>query len=187
MTLKRVCSIVLTLLAVTAAATAEAQNLADVARRSGGKAARPPARVFTNADLPPVEEVPAAAVVPVAVEPVGSEPAAETVTESAAPEVEAGSPTEAIKPREKRPEEYWRARGRDLRDRLARATEDVSNTSSRLDALESGPASPTAEQERKVVAAALAKRLADLGYLQDEQNRLEARARAENIPVAWVR
>jgi hypothetical protein len=166
-----------------------AQGLADVARKSGAK---PGARVYTNADLPAVEPASAAPV----------QAAAEAEADDAADEKEASrdgdmdsgaaeSPAPLIeapvKAREKRSEAYWRARAQDLRERMARATADVSGMAARLDALDAAAASPAVEQERKLAAAALAKGLANLDYLRDEETRLEARARLENVPISWIR
>jgi len=179
-------------LLVGVASAAGAQTLADVARRARIDSMASGSRTFTNADLPDVDPlVPAFALDPIGegeVQPdsgpaaVGAaETALEVTAEDTPPLLEA-----PVKAREKRPESYWRARASDVRERLARATANVNSVAGRLDVLERGPVSQVTEQERKLAAEALAKHLANLGYIRVELDRLEDRARAEGVPLSWI-
>ena len=96
----------------------------------------------------------------------------------------AGAP---IKAREKRPEQYWRTRARDLQTRLDRVVADAAVLASRLQALAAGPETPAVLQERTVTASALNRRRGDETALRAEIAAFEARAASENVPADWIR
>jgi hypothetical protein len=174
---------------VTAAA---AQSLGDVARREQERRRQTPlARVYTNADLLPVD--PAATPIPAVPPPAGSDAgAASPAPDSAAgpdpaPLDSAQPATEpAVKPREHRDERYWRTRAQDLRARLAKATAEVERAEAALEALEAGTSSPATSRERQVVGAAVARLRADAQARLDDVRRLEARAQVEQVPAEWT-
>jgi hypothetical protein len=173
---------------------ARSQSLADVAEREQARRkAAPSGRVYTDADLPPVSRpAPPPPVVPAS--PADTPPAAEVPNgdpggagagTTEAP-VEPGAPGTVIEGREKRDEEYWRNRARDVRGRLARATADVEAAERRLAEIDTG-GQISSPQERRIVAAALERLRANVGFLQEEVALFEARARVENVPEEWTR
>jgi hypothetical protein len=98
-----------------------------------------------------------------------------------------GAPGTVVEGREKRDEQYWRNRARNTRGRLARAIADVEAARARLEAIDAGPATPTAAREREVIAASLPRLEASVGSLRTEVEQFEARARIENVPPDWTR
>jgi hypothetical protein len=172
------------LVLLVAVHTSTAQSLGALAKQTVSRQERP-ARVLTNADLPPAD-APPAPVAPAAGAPAaGVEQPADGSSKNAADA--AVAPDQPIKPRQKRTEEYWRNRSRDLQGRLAKVMADSAELASRLEALDAGPQTPAVLQERALVSAALTRNRADEGYLRTEINGFEARARSENVPAAWLR
>ena len=176
-----------------AAVSAEPQSLGDVARRESDRrreAANAPGRIYTNQDLAAIEpptEGPRQAVpaLPPAQE-TASEPA--EAGPGAASTVEQQPTTEPTKPltRESGDEGYWRARAKEVRERLAKASADLESTQSSLSALDNGPKTPAAARERTVVAAAVQRLQSDVRSRQLEQANLRAQADVNKIPAAWV-
>src|SRR5688500_13687003 len=86
--------------------------------------------------------------------------------------------------RERREEGYWRARAKELRARLAKASADLESTQSSLSALDNGPNAPAAARQRAVVAAAMQRLQSDVRSRQlEEANRTQAEI--NKIPAAW--
>lgn len=190
--MRRCWSAILGALVLTLAAqVVSAQSLADVARREEERRKQVKSgRVLTNADLGPVDSAP-----PQTPRTPSSTaaPAEDTATPAGAsgPDEKAGAPDAESatpgKPREKRDEQYWRNRARDLRERLAKANSDVVGAESRLTEMDATPASPQAARERDVMAAALAKLQAEAQARLAELTRFEAFAQAQKIPPDWTR
>jgi hypothetical protein len=165
---------------------ASAQSLAELARRAGAKPAASSGKVLTNADLPDVErETPMPVSGPTANAPSGGS-SPDDATAPAAASASEPSPTEPpVMARTKRDEAYWRARGRDLRGRLERITADAAALTERLAALDAAPTA-SARQERLTVEKSLNRLRSDEAAMRAEIAGFEARARAENVPPAWL-
>ena len=178
--------------------TAHPQSLGDVARREAERrkdASRTPGRVYTNGDLGPVE-------------PPASTPLQPPPTDSAGPaeepkevRAEAGTGPTVMEedpethkvnirttapPREKRDEQYWRARAKDMRDRLAKATADLTAAQSSLAALDSGPKTPATARERSVVSAAVERLQSEVRYRQQDVTKMQMHAEMNKVPSAWI-
>jgi hypothetical protein len=168
---------------LAAGGTSAGQSLAELAKRSG----KGSGRVLTNADLQPVEPIAATEAAPTPAPdaiPTPSEgsPAAKPSDAGVSPALE-----EPIKPRNKRPESYWRARAQDLQGRLAKVLSDGEALAARLQAIEAAPPTAASQKERAVVEQALTRERASETALRSEIAGFEARARAENVPAAWLR
>lgn len=171
---------------------ASAQSLGDVARREADRRTQVASgRVYTNADLVSVDppQAPTAPASP----PVATEAGGES-TQPASKSAEAPTPTTGetsgeaqLKPREKRDEQYWRTRARDLRGRLAGAEADAAAAEAQLAALEASPQTPTMMREREVVAAALARLQSSVRYRHEELVKFEALVQASSVPAEWIR
>jgi hypothetical protein len=178
------------------ARTADAQSLADVARREQERRADVQSgKIYTNADLTPVaaspaREVPSPAALAAARDAgVGAAGESEETLPEESREAEAaepGGPGTVIEGREKRDEQYWRNRARDIRGRLARAVADAGAARARLDEIEAAPPSPSAAREHEVMAGALQRLQANVGFLRAELEQFEARARIESVPSDWT-
>jgi hypothetical protein len=170
---------------------AGAQSLADVARLEAQRRKQVKSgRVITNADLGPADSAPAQA------PPTASPAAAPAEATAVPPEAKGGDGTagepDAVapapaKPREKRDEQYWRNRARDLRERLAKVEADVAGAESRVSDIDAQPGPAGAAAERQVMAAALARLQAEAQARREELDRFEAFARASNVPAEWTR
>ena len=170
-----------------------AQSLGDVARREAERRTQVTSgRVYTNADLVAIDSPPA----PLA--PEAGAPATATATASddsdegvPAPVTEEAAADEAaptiVEAREKRDEQYWRARARDLRGRLARTNTDMVGTEARLGDIDAGPQTPARAREREVIAKALARLQSEVRFRLEDLTGFEALARANNVPADWTR
>ncbi len=180
---------VLLVASIACASAVHAQSLADVARReSARRGPKGAGRVYTNADLQPTDPAPppAAPVAPAASAAAGT--TADIAADKSQDMPAATGPAEPpVKAREKRDEQYWRARAKDLHDRVAKANADVTATRSRLDALDAAPPSPSVIQERAVTAAALTRLQNDAQAMVDELGRFNALAAANKISADWIR
>ena len=176
-----------------AAVSAEPQSLGDVARRESDRrkeAAKAPGRVYTNQDL--------AAIEPPTEEPRQAVPAQPPAQETASARDEAGpgaasapEPQPTTEPnrqltRERGDEGDWRARAKEVRARLAKASADLESTQSSLSALDNGPKTPAAARERTVVAAAVQRLQSDVRSRQLEEANLRAQAEINKIPAEWI-
>src|SRR5262245_55438738 len=117
--------------------TAQPQSLGDVARREAERRkdpSRTPGRAYTNEDLGPVEPPASTPLQPAPTNSAGPAEEPKQVTAEAAttgptvmeedPETHKVNIRTTAPRREKRDESYWRARSKDVRDRLAKATAD---------------------------------------------------------------
>jgi hypothetical protein len=166
---------------------AAAQSLGDVAQRETERRAQTTSgRVYTNADLAPVDAstpspVPMAAEVPPG-------PAPDTPPAPAAqPTDNPGIEPVIVKPREKRDEQYWRRLARDLRGRVAKGNANIAAQEARLAEIDAGPQTPTAVREREVIAATLSRLQLDARSHSEELTRFLTRAQIANAPEEWTR
>ena len=163
------------------------QSLAEVSRNT--EAARnatpgtPPARVYSNKDLPEVAPLPAA-------------PASTnaTATAPAAPSTAPSTPSVDQLPAGAKDEAYWRDRMRPLRERLDSARALADDTKRRAETLMRAAdrcfmlgivcadysESLRLTEEHKVLAASVA-------YAEREVAALEEEARRAGVPPGWVR
>jgi len=159
------------------------QSLADVARKTeaarNATPGRPPAKVYTNKDLPGVAQVPP---------PPPSDKAA-----ASAPAPPAAPPVDKLSPGAK-DEECWRDRMRPLGERLASARALADETKLRAETLMRAAdkcfavgivcadytESLRLTEEHKALAADVARAERDVAALQEE-------ARQAGVPPGWVR
>ena len=88
--------------------------------------------------------------------------------------------------REKRDEQYWRARAKDVRDRLAKATADLTAAQSSLAAIDGGPKTPAAARERSIVNAAVERLQTEVRYRQQDVTKMQMHAEMNKVPAAWI-
>jgi hypothetical protein len=178
---------------------ADSQSLGDVARREAERrreASRTPGRVYTNGDLGPIEQPASTPLQPALTD---TAPATEQPTEvtgeraSTGPTVTEEDPEThkvnvrtTVPRREKRDEQYWRARAKDVRDRLAKATADLTAAQSSLAALDGGPKTPAAARERSVVSAAVERLQSEVRYRQQDVTKMQMHAEMNKVPGAWI-
>lgn len=183
----------LLLFGLDAGVSAQPQSLGDVARGESDRrreAANAPGRVYTNEDLAAIElprEEPRQAVpaLPPAQEndsaPAAASPGAASTTEQGQTEDTTTGST-----RNRRGEEYWRARAKEVRERLAKASADLESTRASLSALDNGPKTPAVARERAVVAAAVQRLQSDVRSRQLEETKLRTQAEINKIPAEWI-
>jgi hypothetical protein len=178
---------------------AYSQSLGEVARREAERrkeVSRTPGRVYTNGDLVAVEAPasgplqpaqtdsapPAQPSTDVTADPANSGP---TVTEED-PETHKVNVRTTEPRREKRDEQYWRARAKDVRDRLAKATADLTAAQSSLAAIDGGPKTPAAARERSIVNAAVERLQTEVRYRQQDVTKMQMHAEMNKVPTAWI-
>jgi hypothetical protein len=179
--------------------TAYPQSLGDVARREAERrkdASRTPGRAYTNGDLGPVEPPASTPLPPAPTDPAGTaEEPNEVTAETASTELtvmEEDPDTHKVNirttapRREKRDEPYWRGRAKDVRDRLAKATADLTAAQSSLAALDSGPKTPATARERSVVSAAVERLQSEVRYRQQDVTKMQMHAELNKVPAAWI-
>ncbi|MGH9257010.1 MAG: hypothetical protein ACRD3C_20820 [Vicinamibacterales bacterium] len=181
------------------APAAQPQSLGDVARRETERrkeATRTPGRIYTNEDLGAVDP-PSTPAQPVQTDqaPAAEEPT-ETVT-AAAPTgptvLEEDAETHKLNvrttapAREKRDEQYWRARAKDVREQLAKVSADLTAAQASLAALDGGPKTPAATRERQVVAALVERLQSEVRYRQLDVTKLQMHAESDKVPADWIR
>jgi hypothetical protein len=88
--------------------------------------------------------------------------------------------------REKRDEPYWRGRAKDVRERLAKATADLTAAQSSLAALDSGRKTPATARERSVVSAAVERLQSEVRYRQQDVTKMQMHAEMNKVPAAWI-
>jgi hypothetical protein len=177
--------------------TTHAQSLGDVARREAERrkdAGKAPGRTYTNGDLTAVERS-AAPVQPAQPDPAppALEPADAPAAANSGPTVMEEDPvTHTVNirttapAREKRDEPYWRARAKDVRERLAKASADLDAAQSSLSALDSGPKTPATARERAIVAAAVQRLQSDVRYRQLDVTKMQMHAEMKKVPADWI-
>ena len=179
--------------------TAHPQSLGDVAQREAERrkeVSRTPGRVYTNGDLVAVEAPPSGPPQPAQTD---SAPPVEEPTDVTAEAANSGSTVMEEDPvthkvnirttaprREKRDEPYWRARAKDTRDRLAKATADLAAAQSSLAALDGGPKTPAAARERSIVNAAVERLQTEVRYRQQDVTKMQMHAEMNKVPSAWI-
>jgi hypothetical protein len=183
----------------SAEVVAHPQSLGDVARREAERrkdASRTPGRVYTNEDLAAVE--PPIAAPPQPTQPDPASPAQEPTDVTAEdanqgptvmeedPETHKVNIRTTAPRREKRDEPYWRARAKDTRDRLAKATADLAAAQSSLAALDSGPKTQATARERSVVSAAVERLQSEVRYRQQDVTKMQMHAEMNKVPSAWI-
>ncbi len=193
--------IVVTVTVVTAslwAIPAQAQSLADVARREAErrKAIKSEStRVFTDEDLRPVPGS-------TSVTPKGAPPPA-TATDALGPgdvgvadELDSTRDEQQVpvKAREKRDEQYWRGRTADYDQRLSRMRDDIaamqgrlSTINAKLDAARGDTARRVLQRERAEVTSVLSGFQQNLGFLQGEYDNYTEWAASKDIDPDWAR
>jgi hypothetical protein len=180
------------------AVLAHPQSLGDVARREAERrkdASRTPGRVYTNEDLGPIEPA-STPLQPAPSDSAGPAEEPKEVTAEAAstgptvmeedPETHKVNIRTTAPPREKRDEQYWRARAKDMRDRLAKSTADLTAAQSSLAALDSGPKTPATARERSVVSAAVERLQSEVRYRQQDVTKMQMHAEMNKVPSAWI-
>lgn len=181
----------LLLLGLGAAVSAGPQSLGDVARRESDRrreVATAPGRVYTNQDLTAIEPPTEGPRQAVPTTPTAPETASALAEAEAAntPEPQPTTEPNTQLTRERREEGYWRARAKEVRARLAKASADLESTQSSLSALDNGPKTPAAARERAVVAAAMQRLQSDVRSRQLEEANLRTQAEINKIPAAWL-
>ena len=174
-----------------------AQSLGQVAAR--GKQPAAAGKKYTNEDLPGAG-VAAPAPVVASASPAEGEtaPAAPPKPDSgaASPGEPAPGSAEALALAQKkmaeknRPEAYWRERAKVVRAAMKQTDTRRDGLNARLKNLESqlqNGGGSSHVQEREVTLKALAVAQDDVKSMQAEWDRLEARAKSENVPSDWLR
>ena len=179
-----------------------AQGLGDVAKREAARRQEAPAgKKYTNEDLAPAPAVSApnsSAPAPAspATGPAAAAPDAKAAADSATGPEAAQTPEEvkalanAKMAREKRPESFWRDKAAVVRQAMARTTATAESLKKRLESLEAqmqNGGGSSHVQEREVTLKSLKGAQDDVKSMQGEWDRLEARAKLENIPPDWLR
>ena len=181
---------------LASAIDAHSQSLGEVARREAErrKDAQAAPRVYTNEDLSAADRavfLPRPATDPrpsaqAAAAPSGTPAAAGPTTIEEDPDTHAVNITTTAPPREKRSEEYWRTRARELRQQLAKTTADLEAAQSGLSALEAAPQTPATTRERGIVAALVQRLRNDVRDRQHDVTTLQMRAEFNKIPGEWI-
>ena len=181
------------------AVVAHAQSLGEVARREAERrkdASRTPGRVYTNEDVGLAEPAASTPLQPAPTDSAGpAEEPKEVTAETAStgptvmeedPETHKVNIRTTAPRREKRDEPYWRGRAKDVRDRLAKATADLTAAQSSLAALDGGPKTPATARERSVVSAAVERFQSEVRYRQQDVTKMQMHAEMNKVPAAWI-
>ena len=181
-----------------------AQGLGDVAKREAARRQQAPAgKKYTNEDLAPAPLVsapassaPAPATSSPATGPAGAAPDGKAAADSATGPEATQTPEEikamanAKMAREKRPESFWRDKAAVVRQAMARTKATADSLKKRLESLEAqmqNGGGSSHVQEREVTLKSLQGAQEDVKSMQGEWDRLEARAKLENVPLDWLR
>jgi hypothetical protein len=160
------------------------QSLGDVAKKTESRktAAKTPAKVYTNDDLPQADPAAAAPATPAA-------PASGAAAASAQPAPEA-KPADGPK----KDEAYWRGRVTQIQDNLQRARMFQEALQTRINSLSADFTSRDDPAQRGVVASDRQKALAELERVKKEikdfekqLSDLEDEARRAGVPPGWLR
>ena len=181
------------------AVVAHAQSLGDVARREAERrkdASRTPGRVYTNEDVGLAAPAASTPLPPAPTDSTGpAEEPKEVTAETAStgptvmeedPETHKVNIRTTAPRREKRDEPYWRGRAKDVRDRLAKATADLTAAQSSLAALDGGPKTPATARERSVVSDAVERFQSEVRYRQQDVTKMQMHAEMNKVPAAWI-
>ena len=176
------------------AAPSHGQSLGEAARREAERRARIDAttKVITNADLLALPARGAAA--PAVPTPPATilEPLEAVDVPLAAPAADAPLPP-VPDARQKRGEQYWRARAQVIRDRLTRLQSDAVALEGRRDVLRAKVDTASASQksilteELRRIASRLSGVEDELRLMQNEWRMMEAGALQDKVPLAWIR
>jgi hypothetical protein len=180
-------------LCVVAACTADAQGLADVAKREAERrgTVSGAGKVYTNTDLVsdftrPVAPPPA--------------PAAPTPQKETAPQAASAAPTEEPPqvpvaaegteverqaPSDKG-EDYWRNKAAAIRSAISAQQAQIAALETRVQDLAKGKTAAD-RREGDLSSTMLAKAKADLAFLEQDKARFEDVAKSKNVPAAWLR
>jgi hypothetical protein len=202
LTNKRLCAALVAtgcLMVLGAGMPVYSQSLGEVARREADRrkdASRTPGRVYTNEDLGPAEPTASTPLQPAPTDSAGPAEEPKEVTAEAAstgptvmeedPETHKVNIRTTAPRREKRDEQYWRGRAKDMRDRLAKATADLTAAQSSLATLDSGPKTPASARERSVVSAAVERLQSEVRYRQQDVTKMQMHAEMNKVPSAWI-
>lgn len=178
------------------AATADAQSLADLARREEARrqAIKTPAKVYTNEDIrggavptPPAASTPAAAPAAAAATPAGE-------NRTPAPTSAGASPAAPDAAGATKGEADWRKRIQAERDALARAQIFADALQSRINALSADFVARDDPAQRAVIATDRQKALAELDRVRQEIAQFtkaiaatQDEARRAGVPPGWLR
>ena len=175
---------------------AQSQSLGEVARQeSERRRSTASTRVYTNEDLsaaPTTSASPAPAPAPVAPPPAtepsdaGQTPKGPTVMEEDPVTHKVNIKTTAPA-REKRDEQYWRARSGEVREKLAKASADLEAAQSNLAALDRAPKTGATAREREVVASLVQRLQSEVSYRQQDVAKLQTHAEMNKVPPEWIR
>ncbi|MBI2828249.1 MAG: hypothetical protein HYX77_03110 [Acidobacteria bacterium] len=167
---------------------AAAQSLGDIAQREAERRKQTTSgRVYTNADLAPVDASAPSPPAPVSID-AAPLPGPETPAALAAkPSDNPGAEPVIVKPREKRDEQYWRTLARDLRSRVAKVNAERATQEARIAEIDAGPQTPTAVREREVISVTLTRLRRDAGSHAQELTRFMTRAQLAKVPEEWIR
>jgi hypothetical protein len=178
---------------LAAAPHATGQSLAEVARTAeaarGATAKRPPAKIYTNKDLPPPSPGP-----PRPATPVPATPAATPAPAAAGERPDAPAASSDATPARARDEAYWRERMQPLRERLDSARAVAEDNKRRADELlraadrcfqigivcQDYTESLRLRDAQTALAAAVARAERDVTALEEE-------ARRAGVPPGWLR
>jgi hypothetical protein len=179
-------------LCAVAVGTAEAQSLADVAKREADRrgAVTGAGKVYTNGDLKPdftKPPAPPAAPAPVAEKAAVQAPGTPASTEEPlqVPVAAPGTEVERQAPSDKG-EDYWRNKATVIRSAIAAQQAQIAALESRVLSLAQGKTA-TDQREGELSASMLVKAKADLVSLEEEKARFEDVAKSKNVPAAWLR
>ena len=188
------------LLGMAAETAAHPQSLGEVARRESERRkemAQAPGRVYSNENLAAVEPSPAThqppstpsteATVATGAEtaPPATGPARMAQVED--PETHKVSFRSTTTPNDNRDEAYWRGRAKEVRGKLAKASADLAASQTRLAALESGPQTPAAAQERSIVADNIKRLQSELRHRNNDVAWLQTHAEMAKVPPDWIK
>jgi hypothetical protein len=170
---------------------AAAQSLGEVARKEAERRQQAQSgRAYTNTDLlagdppAPPPQTPSPASPAEAEDTKKSAAATENTPEGQNSEAPAAA---VLKPRDTRPEAYWRTRAQTLRTELAEGERNVAQTEIRLKELDASPQGPAIVRERGITAKKLAELQATVQYRRDAISRFEAFAQTQKVPADWIR
>ena len=175
---------------------AQSQSLGEVARQeSERRRSAASTKVYTNEDLSAVPttaaspgQAPAQVAPPPATEPSEGAQTAKgpTVTEEDPVTHKINVKTTAPA-REKRDEQYWRARSGEVREKLAKATTDLEAAQTNLAALDRAPKTGATAREREVVASLVQRLQSEVSYRQQDVAKLQTHAEMNKVPPEWIR
>ena len=171
------------------------QSLADVARKEEErrKTLAGGAKVYTNHDLAPVPGGGPSLPLPIPGDDGGSQADETEQAVKPASDTSAAQTSEPLKPREKRPEAYWRERSALIRGRLEQLRGDAAAIEGRMKMLRGELASATPEQAAQLNAdlqqagESLERFQTERRHIEAEWAAFQAAAHQTGVPAAWLR